>query len=67
MNWIELDMADLPLGYAVVKEIDQQGKINIVVGEFYESGFIAYCYDESVTFDFTPSWKYYYVPLGMSI
>lgn len=67
MKWIELDMTDLPLGYAVVKEIDQQGKINLVVGEFYESGFIAYCYDESVTFDFTPFWKYYYVSLGMSI
>lgn len=26
MKWIELDMADLPLGYAVVKEIDQQVK-----------------------------------------
>lgn len=67
MKWIELDMTDLPLGYAVVKEIDQQGKINLVVGEFYESGFIAYCYDESVTFDFTPFWKYYYVSLEMSI
>lgn len=67
MKWIELDMTDLPLGYAVVKEIDQQGKINLVVGEFYESGFIAYCYDECVTFDFTPFWKYYYVSLEMSI
>ena len=65
MIWIELDMYNRPLGYAVLKEVEPEGKIKLVVGEFDESGFLALNYDESWAFEFQPFSKYYYIPLEM--
>lgn len=65
MNWIELEMFERPLGYAVLKEVSDKGKIKLVVGEFDESGFLALNYDDSWAFEFQPFWKYYYIPLEL--
>lgn len=65
MKWIELEMFNRPLGYAVLKEVSDKGKIRLVVGEFDESGFLAFNYDDSWAFEFQSFWKYYYIPLEM--
>lgn len=61
MNWIELEMFNRPLGYALLKEVSDKGKIKLVVGEFDESGFLALNYDDICYFEFQPFWKYYYI------